>query len=296
MKILEKKYCYLIEFYLTNMNESENLKKIDNYIYITLIGMETIMHVFKITMNQTKNIDLSLQYTEQACFLFLEYIEQMNNTNSLHNLNNIDAITFVFKKINEEINTTSNASINALASKNDNKTIHLFNKYSHIITKTILYFFEELNINDVNNRREYNHINGNSGNDLFSNNVSEEWTTIPLENTLAIHQFIHICKTYLFHFISLIDYSITDQPDISYIFKHIHFIQRKLKLNYNHYLVYLHEIHKIIQRMKKNNTIPSEVELYNKYMEVFHNDEFINKIKYYIETNKIQNIVKIFFG
>jgi hypothetical protein len=293
MKNLAKMYCYLIEFYLTNMDMSENLKKIDNYIYITLIGMETIMHIFKITLNQTKNLDISLQYSKDACFLFSEYIEQMNQTNSLHNLNNIDAITFVFKKINDEINKSScirDSSVTASNSsipKNDNKTIHLFNKYSHIITKTLFYFFEEIDINETGNRLDETHSRCNE----------EKWMSIPLENTLSIAQFIEICRTHLLHFLSLIHYTESEyiDPDISYIFKHIHFTQKKLKFNYMDYLVYLQEVYKIIQRMKKNNTLPSEVKLYNTYMEIYNNNENMDKLRDYIENHKIQNIAKLFF-
>lgn len=286
MKILTNKYSYLIEFYLTTMDESEELKKIDNHLYITLVGLETIMHVFKITINQTKNIDLSIQYTQNTCFFYLEYIEQMNQTNSLHNLNNIDAVTFVFKKINDDINTTNNSSSTtsmtnqpSVSLKNENKIIHSFNKYSSTITKSILYYFQELEIEDETASYEY-----------------EFAQRVPLNiERPTISKLTEICKSFLISFISLIDYA-TDENDVDivYIFKYIHLVQQHIQLSHKQYLVYLHEMYKHIYKMKKNNTLPSEIDLYHRFFEIKSNVEHNHKMETYKQNNKIANLVKLF--
>jgi len=92
------KYILIIKEYLQHMMQSQTLKTIDNSTYIIVIGLNTIIHVFKIMLSTTKDIDKTYIQCQKAYYCYLEYIEQMNKTNFLHNLNNLNAILFVYKK------------------------------------------------------------------------------------------------------------------------------------------------------------------------------------------------------
>ena len=92
------KYILIIKEYLQHMMQSHTLKTIDNSTYIIVIGLNTIIHVFKIILSTTKDIDKTYIQCQKAYYCYLEYIEQMNKTNFLHNLNNLNAILFVYKK------------------------------------------------------------------------------------------------------------------------------------------------------------------------------------------------------
>ena len=93
-----QKYILIIKEYLYHMMQSQTLKTIDNSTYIIIIGLNTIIHVFKIMLSTTKDIDKTYIQCQKAYYCYLEYIEQMNKTNFLHNLNNLNAILFVYKK------------------------------------------------------------------------------------------------------------------------------------------------------------------------------------------------------
>lgn len=65
---------------------------------IICIGLNTIIHIFRITMSKYKNTDITHHYCKQGFVYYLEYIQQILSSELQTNLNINDAITFVFSK------------------------------------------------------------------------------------------------------------------------------------------------------------------------------------------------------
>lgn len=65
---------------------------------IIFIGLNTIMHIFRITICKYKNTEITYHYCKQGFFYYLEYIQQISNVDFQNNLNINDAIIFVYSK------------------------------------------------------------------------------------------------------------------------------------------------------------------------------------------------------
>jgi len=96
--IIIEVYVRLVNEYYSIMLQSNILKTIENYRFIIYVGLTTINHVFKINLIATKNIQTTYYYCEKACYCYLEYIEQINKTEILNNLNINDVVKFVYKE------------------------------------------------------------------------------------------------------------------------------------------------------------------------------------------------------
>jgi hypothetical protein len=92
-------FSKIIEDYLLNvslfLSKNKNILNID---YILKKGINVIVHIFKLLMIQTKNLDSIFYLTSHAHNVYLEYIEQINKPPIMTDLNMIDAITFVVDK------------------------------------------------------------------------------------------------------------------------------------------------------------------------------------------------------
>ena len=97
-------YGKIITDYLLLMDQSEtikNLTSMQNYVYH---GMNTIHHIFALLVISNTPLDNVVIFCQKACFSYLEYIEQINKSHLLNNLDIKDVMTFVYKKIlNENI-------------------------------------------------------------------------------------------------------------------------------------------------------------------------------------------------
>jgi len=96
--IIIEVYVRLVNEYYSIMEQSNILKTIENYRFITYVGLTAINHIFKINLIATKNIQTTYYYCEKACYCYLEYIEQINKTEILNNLNINDVVKFVYKE------------------------------------------------------------------------------------------------------------------------------------------------------------------------------------------------------
>jgi hypothetical protein len=156
--IIYQKFTNIIKEYLKMVEKTEFIKNVGNSKYIVNIGLNTIIHVFKIILIKTTNIDLAYYYSQKSYYCYLEYIEQMNNTSMMHNLNNTDAVIFVY---NKTINNIDNFNMgNSVVILNNKKTIVLdVNEIEDVlenilqITKIILYWE-----NPLFNCKEFSYI------------------------------------------------------------------------------------------------------------------------------------------
>jgi hypothetical protein len=148
-KILEK-YLLLIKEFFILLNESNVMKNL-NYPKISIkIGLQSIHRVFEYIFSKTQNIDSAYFYAQKTYYYYLEYMEQIHESNFSLNLNHIDAVLFVYKKTiiefqdkNDE-NTSSVTNIMSL--HHDNKAtldtkelVKLFQKLCKMVN--ILFFW-----------------------------------------------------------------------------------------------------------------------------------------------------------
>lgn len=87
---------YLEKIQTTDLTkDSRTSTEIDNIIFI---GLNTLIHVFRITLSKYKNTEIAYHYSKQSYIYYLEYIQQISNTEFQHDLNINDAVIFVYSK------------------------------------------------------------------------------------------------------------------------------------------------------------------------------------------------------
>jgi len=74
------------------------VKTLDNPLFFLSIGMKMLFHIFHMNVVYTKNLETIFNNCRSSIYLYFEYLEQMKKTDSLHCLNYLDAIQFVYNK------------------------------------------------------------------------------------------------------------------------------------------------------------------------------------------------------
>ena len=97
IKALELFKNIVIE-YFEYIGKSE-LSKSDDFEKIVYIGLNTITHIFTVSLSKNKNIDITYFNGKQSYYYYIEYIHQIKSTNLVHKLNYTDAAIFVYNKI-----------------------------------------------------------------------------------------------------------------------------------------------------------------------------------------------------
>jgi len=98
-KHILKKYYFLIDEYLSIVIEKKIHKMTD-----ILIGFNIISHIFLILLYYTNNLNASIYHSRNGYYLFIEYIDQISQTDNQINLKSIDAIIFVYRNTIFNIN------------------------------------------------------------------------------------------------------------------------------------------------------------------------------------------------
>jgi len=145
-------YSGIFKEFISILNES---KYGDNLITIMFIGMNTIHRVFEYILIKTKNIEKVSYYSKKTYYYYLEYMEQVYLSNLHENLNQMDAILFVYKKTifdlyNGENEDTFGTMTNIITSNgeiiiiDDDNLQMILKKISKIIN--VLFNWENTNI------------------------------------------------------------------------------------------------------------------------------------------------------
>lgn len=100
---LIEKYTTILYEYFHIMHTSEIVNTLDNQAEVIQIGMQSITHIYKLAFFLSKQISTAVCHSQKGMYCYLEYIEQMNKTNMLHNLDNVDAVVFIYNKTLSEI-------------------------------------------------------------------------------------------------------------------------------------------------------------------------------------------------
>ena len=267
------KYYMIVTEYLRHMSESELLKTLDNSSYIVCIGLNIIIYIFQISMNVIKNIDSVYGLCQNAYYCYLEYIEQMHKTDSMHDLTNIDAILFVYKKTFDN-SSMSNDHIhpslqNIIVSNNTTYSLKYIIHSLSILTKTILFFETEFLYNSSDNK---------------------------YINSIHVSELELLSKNQLYKFLSLLTAINTNSDCVDYdiICNYMQYIQEKLKMSYDDYVHYLEELYKILRKNQKSNIIITKENTLLKTIDLFLNQEnktilmnLLEKKEYKLLTKKL---------
>jgi hypothetical protein len=206
---------------------SDIIRGLDNSLAVFNIGLHTLSHIYKLSYYITKNVETAGCYTQKGVYCYLEYIEQMNRTNSLHNLNNTDAVLFVYDKTLTEIYNPEN---------NYTNVSHEQNMFSNIIS---------LNHPEM---REQNWKTILENLSHITQTIL--WTT---KSDISYLQRLNITHEYLPKYLNI--YADHIQPDTLEIVKMISVIQDKMVLATNDYIELIDTILKTYKKTVKSRTI-----------------------------------------
>lgn len=91
-------FSTIISQYFTAIKTSDVFDKIENKNEIIQSGFNTLLNVFNYAIKVIRNMDEALLYMQQSQYFYVEYIEQIYNTNLSYALNQNDAVIFTYKK------------------------------------------------------------------------------------------------------------------------------------------------------------------------------------------------------
>ena len=133
-------YVYSIsEYYViinTNIRINNKIKK----KFIIRRGLDTLTHIFNYILYYTKNLQVTMEYLEKSIYLYIEFIEQINQTeNSFLEFNSRDATQYVYKKTIYDLKKKYKSNDNSIELNIIEKFISLFKvKLYDIINKDVL--------------------------------------------------------------------------------------------------------------------------------------------------------------
>ena len=90
-------FVSILSEYFKSIKTSPLCSKLENNLDILNTGFNTILNVYNYSKELFKNGE-ELAYSQQAHYFYVEYIEQIYNTNLNYALNHNDAVIFVYKK------------------------------------------------------------------------------------------------------------------------------------------------------------------------------------------------------
>lgn len=77
---------------------SEVAKDFQNRDYTCWVGANAITHIFKLSMLYSQNTEIVTHKCQTAYYCYLEYIQQIRISNQLSELNEKDAVLFIYNK------------------------------------------------------------------------------------------------------------------------------------------------------------------------------------------------------
>ncbi len=224
-RIVDKYFTIIEEFF--QQVEKVLLPISDIQINISLyIGLNCIYRVFEYVLFKTKNIEKAYYYCQKTYFYYIEYMEQIHQSNLQNTLNHSDAVLFIYKK-----------TIFELQKDGDNK---IFDTITNIMT------FEE-EISKLNNKEYLLWLN------KLSNliNVFFYWDS----TFISFDDRYMLCKNLLKQYMNNVE-------NLDLAIEYIELLQEKIQMEFQCYNDILSEIydyninHKIsIDQTEKKNVV-----------------------------------------
>ena len=249
---ISNKYYNIIEAFFQRLEKINTDYKDINIKTCMCLGLNTIYRVFEYVLIKTKNVEKAYYYAQKTYIYYIEYMEQIYETNLQNNLNHGDAILFIYKKTIFEIQNGE-----------DNK---LFDTITNIMT-----FDEEI-------------TNMNQG--VYKNwlyklkNLTHIFFYWSNEN-ISFNERVVLSKDILKQYINNLD-SVDD------IVSYIEMIQEKVYLNYETYKDLLQElIEHHIQQKKRNNLV--HIEQNDMFLKI-HIEQNILHVR--VENGNMKELIK----
>jgi hypothetical protein len=137
-EILTKFVSVIVE-YMRFVSEKMPIKNKSYCQFVFERGVDTLIHIFSFLFYYTKNLELTFYHTQKAYYFYVEFIEQISDDNvNFLKLSSIDATLFVYKKTIFDINNEYKKTMTE-PSIDDKKTLALFESYTHIYKRMILF-------------------------------------------------------------------------------------------------------------------------------------------------------------
>jgi hypothetical protein len=237
--LIDKYVLVLLEF-IHLINTSDIIRSLDNAHSVYKIGLNAVTHIFKLSYYITHNSETAGCYSQKGIYCYLEYIEQMNRTHTLHNLNNIDAVLFVYDKTLSEIYSPTGNNMNISS--------HEQNMFTNIVSLNHPQMYES-NVKP-----------------LLENISSITHTILWIENPkLTYLQQLDITHEYLPKYIALYEEVVSPiQPDTQKqtlnILQIISIIQDKIQLEYAEYVDFLEMFYKMYRKTLKQSKLPENID------------------------------------
>ena len=216
------KYVLILLEYIHLFDTSDIIRGLDNQLSVYKIGLHAIAHIYKLTYYITKNAETAGCYTQKGMYCYLEYIEQMNRTHSLHNLNNTDAVLFVYDKTLSEIYTTTGKGSNVS---------HEQNMFTNIVS------LNDPHVCEHNCKPILDNLSLITQTILWSDNAEFSY----LEQLNITHEYL---PKYMSLYTDLL-------PNTLEIMKMISVVQDKIKFTYLEYIEFLDMFYKAYKKTAK---------------------------------------------
>lgn len=97
-ELLVSRYVYVMREYMRTINESAQMQDISSPGHIINHGIHAIHRVFEYVLLKYQSLEKAAYFSKKTCYYYLEYMQQIADSNLSHNLNSMDAMLFVYKK------------------------------------------------------------------------------------------------------------------------------------------------------------------------------------------------------
>lgn len=293
-------YSNIIEEYLKHIYQSEFIKTIPNSKYILCVGLNVVIHIFNVTLSKTKNLNYAITCCQTGYYCYLEYIEQMNKTESLHNLNNKDAVLFVYRKAmeNENTQTTSNfQNITENVLETNDKNENGEEKYALLLSiisnmSAITHFILSSNSleytlhpkKQLDNSQQQQNIQ----NDLIQQNDHDQNIQHMIEKTVDIlPKYLKLMSNMK---------TIEENKKLNEVISFANKVFEKMNLHHRITYCLSLELLKKIKKMKTENKYPDKIQLDNAYLKfILMHDSIMLNVNRYIDNKKYKQAVDIIF-
>jgi hypothetical protein len=151
-KVIMDKYKEVIIEYITEIFETNKIKKKQMSYSIVISGFDTITHVFRLLFYYSKNLTMTFYNTQRAYYYYIEFVDQMSEENiSYLNLSPNDAILYVYKKTIYQLNEDYRKRLEPLQEK-EKRIFELLDEYIYMFKSIFIDFVSEKegSINDIN--------------------------------------------------------------------------------------------------------------------------------------------------
>jgi adenylate kinase family enzyme len=156
-ELILETYVVLIKNFFDSVSKSENMKELDFPVSNLCIGIHSIHRVFEYAIMKTKNIERAIYYAQQTYYYYLEYMNQIQQSNLSQRLNHIDAVLFVYKKTIFDLSNNDNNTMTNIMTLNNHSIVidedecrALFLKISKIMN--VIFHFSNTNITFYNRK------------------------------------------------------------------------------------------------------------------------------------------------